>query len=106
MFAFISFADNGDPALFSGLSFEGSSLYIIMLYVGFIVVLFVVLKFTVSYLHNLFDTADPIPFPSPRPLKVDLLYEFKRNHHIAGDCLIDKAVQTLLLLESEMWKKF
>uniref|UniRef100_A0A1I8EZS8 Pecanex-like protein n=2 Tax=Wuchereria bancrofti TaxID=6293 RepID=A0A1I8EZS8_WUCBA len=58
--------------LLLGLSFGTiTSTYITVAYVTFITLLFVVLKFTVSYLHNLFDTVDPTPYPPARSLKVE-----------------------------------
>ncbi|KAK6104128.1 Pecanex protein (C-terminus) family protein [Brugia pahangi] len=58
--------------LLLGLSFGTiTSMYITVAYVTFITLLFVVLKFTVSYLHNLFDTVDPTPYPPARSLKVE-----------------------------------
>ncbi|KAL3994668.1 Pecanex protein (C-terminus) family protein [Acanthocheilonema viteae] len=57
--------------LLLGLSFDSvTSVYIAVAYVTFIILLFVILKFTVSYLHNLFDTVDPTPYPPVRSLKV------------------------------------
>uniref|UniRef100_A0A8R1XL01 Pecanex-like protein n=1 Tax=Onchocerca volvulus TaxID=6282 RepID=A0A8R1XL01_ONCVO len=58
--------------LLLGLAFDSLTLvYVILTYVTFISLLFIVLKFTVTYLHNLFDTVDPIPYPPIRSLKVE-----------------------------------
>ncbi|CAG9536856.1 unnamed protein product [Cercopithifilaria johnstoni] len=58
--------------LLLGLSFNSvTSVYVIVAYVTFIILLFIILKFTVSYLHNLFDTVDPIPYPPSRSLKIE-----------------------------------
>ncbi|VDN04328.1 unnamed protein product [Thelazia callipaeda] len=58
--------------LLLGICYDGSTpSYIVVAYVGFIVIIFVILKFIVTYLHNLFDTADPVPYPPLRSLKIE-----------------------------------
>lgn len=63
------------PVHVSGLLFDsGTSLYVTVAYVAFIVFLFVILKFTVLYLHSLFDTVDPTFYPPTRSLKVAISF--------------------------------
>lgn len=49
------------PLLLGVVSGESASFGLIAGYTGVVVFLFAILKFVVSYLHNLFDTTDPIP---------------------------------------------
>ncbi|KHN84005.1 Pecanex-like protein 3 [Toxocara canis] len=58
------------PLLLGVICTEANSLGLVLAYGGFIMLLFAVLKFAVSYLHNLFDTTDPIPRAPKKPSKL------------------------------------
>uniref|UniRef100_A0A9J2PCS3 Pecanex-like protein n=1 Tax=Ascaris lumbricoides TaxID=6252 RepID=A0A9J2PCS3_ASCLU len=57
------------PLLLGIVCTSTNSLGLVLAYAGFIMLLFGALKFVVSYLHNLFDTTDPIPRAPKKPSK-------------------------------------